>query len=136
MNEGLSDHIEFLGPDGAHRNGALTPTDIKFGVHTVDSEWLIWEAHAPRTQIEKIYYFAHDRSVWWAKVHCHWDHINHNGKQHIGTWFEHERDNGQDNHDDPNIGFLDWEGNRWIATIQTAVSPFPVAPHFLLKRAS
>ena len=31
------------------------------------------------------------------------------------------------------LNFLDWQGNKWTATVQTVHEPFPAAPKFILK---
>src|SRR5262245_45745319 len=133
MHEGIAGQIEFLGPDCIHRHGALTPTDLTLaGLHTVDSRWLVWEGPAPSSELDRICYFAHDRSVWWVKVYCRGIHAL---PRQIETWFEHERDNGANKYTSKTMRFLDWEGNKWIATIQTVNEPFPAAPKFILARA-
>lgn len=132
MHEGISGQIEFLGPDHIHRHGALTPTDITLGgLHTVDIKWLVWEGLAPSSERERICYFAHDRSVWWVKVRC--QRLPPPARE-IRAWFEHERDDGRDRHTGETMCFLDWQGNKWIATIQTVREPFPAAPRFHLTR--
>ena len=133
MQEGLAGQIAFLGPDCIHRHAALTPTDITLGgLHTVESLWLLWEGLTPASEAERIRYFAHDRSIWWARVHCRWRHERHLRK--IDVWFEHERDNGGGIHFGEDLNFLDWQGNRWTATVQTVHEPFPAAPKFILRR--
>jgi hypothetical protein len=134
MQEGSSDHIKFLSPDGAHSNSSLTPTDVTLGgFHTVESKWLVWEGSTTPAEAGWLHYRAHDRSAWKVRVHCRLSHVVHNSR-HIDTWFLHQRDDGSDSYEDGRMGFLDWEGNKWIASIQMVSEPFPASPKFELRR--
>lgn len=135
MQEGPSDFIKFLHSDGTRGNGALTPTDVALGgFHTVESKWLIWEGSVAPVEAGWLRYCAHDRSAWKVRVRCRLSHVVHNSR-HIDIWFVHQRDDGSGSYEDSRMGFLDWEGNKWIASIQMVAEPFPAAPKFELRHA-
>jgi hypothetical protein len=134
MVEGPSEHIEFLHPDGTRSKGALTQTDVVLGgFHTTESRWVVWEGEGPRTETGWIHYCAHDRSARRVRAHCRLSLVVHNSR-HIDAWFEHQHGDGSGSHEDSRMSFLDWEGNKWIATIQMVCEPFPASPKFELKR--
>ncbi len=134
MIEGFSDRLEFLGTDGVYWRARLTHTEVILGgFQTVNPKWLTWDGVSPRAEIDWIEYLGHDREVWRARVHCRLSHVVRNGR-HIDTWFEHVRSDSAARHEASRMSFLDWQGKKWIATVQLVVEPFPAAPRFRLER--
>jgi len=107
-----------------------------------DPPWQVWHRDdAGRGDYEWINYITHDGSLWSAKLHCKRQPASGPPEhpiavpEYISCNFEHKRfPNGEDNHDDKIINFLDWNSHPWEARLNTVDPPFPATPTFMLRR--
>jgi hypothetical protein len=135
MQEGQwTNKIEFIGSDGIRRYAWLNKTDVSNPStpwkSTEDPKWVVREAKSGReSEYEWLTYLTQDGSEWRAKAHCHY-HNYHGG--YIVCELEHKRTNGDDNHNDRGIIFLDWNRRPWHALLGEMGWPFPRQPEFKL----
>lgn len=150
MKEGLVDEIQYgqvkAGTsqwDGVKRVASITQTDkhsLPFN-RADDPKWLVVELppSTNHSEFEKIEYLTFWGYDYKADIHCHYDVIptqlpngQPTGVQRFSCDFHHVDIHGSE-HDSPYIGFLDWDGNAWLAYI-VPPSTFPGRPRFMVKK--
>ena len=121
--------IEYKGGDGLHRTATPSPTDVHFP-GTDDPVWRVVELETGNSgDFDWLIYYAWGHEVRRCKWHCSYD----NGLNRIKVWLEFETLDGDDNHDDNHIDFLDPDNIKWRA--QTGdIYKWPARPVFKLTR--
>ena len=143
MQEGLSSVIEYTF-DGVAMLAQFRNTDVSHvgpATFTTDPPWYVWHSGDTASgDYEWLNYITLDGTIWSAKLHCEYQEavgppdVPIPVPAYIRCWFEHKRfPNGEDNHDDVVINFLDWNSHPWQARLNPVGPPFPAQPTFTLK---
>jgi len=140
MIEGLNSEIEFIWTDGLPRFAAFRNTDVSAPEtpfqNTTDPNWVVrYRDTGAESEVEWLPYIADDGRLWRAKLHCQYTNPGIPIGGYIHTWFEHElNENGDDNHNEGFMFFLDWDRHPWEARLVAVDRPFPAQPKFILRR--
>jgi hypothetical protein len=132
MEPGSASRIELLGIDNRPHYAGLTKTDVhQIGTPfqtTDDPRWIISDPETgAHSESEWLTYYTWDRSIWRTKLHAEY----RGDESAVHIWFEHERVNGDDNHNDDRVNFLAWDGQPWWAAISLVPhAELPAAPKF------
>jgi hypothetical protein len=133
MKAGATDTIEYMAPgENGRRSAYLTDVDVKNPgpiQETDDPDWVVYNPHDGSTNKVEWMWYLNPGGVYQCQLHSQFAP----GPDRIATEFEHERDDGENNHNDKRMDFKDWDGNWWRATVNTAYGPFPKRPTFNLE---
>jgi hypothetical protein len=140
MTDGPASRIEYLAVDRVPRYASINEVRLEFAGAS-DPWWHIEhrDDSAANANVEWIDYLTRDLSMWKAKVFTNliipWEEAVIFGK--AGTnlaevRLDHRQLPSGGSRDSNGIVFLDWDGNRWLATLPNI--ELPAIPQFILRR--